>query len=145
MGSSSDNSLQSPGPSTLKPPKLDLRQEDANQEVIFDATDPKIKSSTPLKHRPPSPITTDNVDESAQLLKRQQDLTGQKLVGRNMGKSLRVYTPQTPLAYKQIRKLIDDEKLEAFTHQLSEDKELKIVIRGMPVKIPIQEITEEPA
>ncbi|GFQ98211.1 hypothetical protein TNCT_462481 [Trichonephila clavata] len=59
-----------------------------------------------------------------------------------MGKSLRVY-PQTLLTYQQIRKLIDGEKLEAFTHQLSEDKELKIVIRGMPVDMPIQEIFED--
>ncbi|GFR15003.1 RNA-directed DNA polymerase from mobile element jockey [Trichonephila clavata] len=101
-----------------------------------------IRNSTPLQHRPPPPITIDNVDKSAHLLKRLQDLTGQKLVGRTIGKSLRVY-PQTPLAYKKIRQLIDEEQLESFTHQLSEEKDIKIVITGMPVDMPIPEIVED--
>ncbi|GFV61276.1 nucleic-acid-binding protein from transposon X-element [Trichonephila clavipes] len=101
------------------------------------------RTSTPLpRRRPPPPITIDNVEHSAQLLKRHQTLTNQKLQGRVIGRGLRVY-PETPAAYHQIRNLIDQEKLEAYTHELNENKEIKVVIRGMPVDMPIQEIMDD--
>ncbi|GFR25082.1 histone H2B [Trichonephila clavata] len=37
--------------------------------------DPTIRTSTPFQHRPPPPITIDNIEKTAQLLKRLQDLT----------------------------------------------------------------------
>ncbi|GFQ81627.1 probable RNA-directed DNA polymerase from transposon X-element [Trichonephila clavata] len=67
---------------------------------------------------------------------------GDGIVGRTIGKSLRVY-PQTPIAYRKIRNLIEVENLESYTHQLSEEKDLKVVIRGMPVDMPIQEIVAD--
>ncbi|GFY56703.1 hypothetical protein TNIN_350211 [Trichonephila inaurata madagascariensis] len=80
---------------------------------------PPSRTSTPRpRHRPPPPITIDNVEHTAQLLKRLQNLTNQKLQGRVIGRGLRVY-PETPTAYHQIRNLINSEKLEAFTHELS--------------------------
>ncbi|GFT55652.1 nucleic-acid-binding protein from transposon X-element [Trichonephila clavipes] len=101
------------------------------------------RTSTPLpRRRRPPPITIDNVAQSAQLLKKLQTLTGQKLQGRVIGRGLRVY-PETPAAYHQIRNLIDQEKLEAYTYELNENKEIKVVIRGMPVDMPIQEIMED--
>ncbi|GFT94709.1 nucleic-acid-binding protein from transposon X-element [Trichonephila clavipes] len=101
------------------------------------------RTSTPLpRRRPPPPITIDNVEQSAKLLKKLQELTGQKLQGRVIGRGLRVY-PETPAAYHQIRNLIDQEKLEAYTYELNENKEIKVVIRGMPVDMPIQEIMED--
>ncbi|GFT92313.1 nucleic-acid-binding protein from transposon X-element [Trichonephila clavipes] len=60
-------------------------------------------------------------------------------MGRVIGKGLRVY-PKTPQAYHTIRNYIDKEKLEAYTYQLSEEKELKAVIRGMPFDMPPQQI-----
>ncbi|GFY47188.1 nucleic-acid-binding protein from transposon X-element [Trichonephila inaurata madagascariensis] len=101
------------------------------------------RTSTPRpRHRPPPPITIDNVEHTAQLLKRLQNLTNQKLQGRVIGRGLRVY-PETPAAYHQIRNLSDNEKLEAFTHELSENKEIKVVIRGMPTDMPVDEIMED--
>ncbi|GFV89571.1 nucleic-acid-binding protein from transposon X-element [Trichonephila clavipes] len=101
------------------------------------------RTSTPLpRRRPPPPITIDNVEQSAKLLKKLQELTGQKLQGRVIGRGLRVY-PETPAAYHQIRNLIDQEKLEAYTYELNENKEIKVVIRGMPVDMPVQEIMED--
>ncbi|GFY76940.1 hypothetical protein TNIN_445751 [Trichonephila inaurata madagascariensis] len=87
---------------------------------------PSRTSTTRPRHRPPPPITIDNVEHTAQLLKRLQNLTNQKLQGRVIGRGLRVY-PETPAAYHQIRNLIENEKLEAFTHELSENKEIKVV------------------
>ncbi|GFU03219.1 nucleic-acid-binding protein from transposon X-element [Trichonephila clavipes] len=62
--------------------------------------------------------------------------------GRMVGKGLRIY-PETPEAYHAIRRYVDAEKLEAFTYQLPEEREIKAVIRGMPADTPPQEIIED--
>ncbi|GFY31955.1 hypothetical protein TNCV_2620921 [Trichonephila clavipes] len=87
------------------------------------------------KYRKPPPITIDNVANSAALLKKLQTLTREDFMGRVIGRGLRVY-PNTSQAYHAIRSYIDREKLESFTYQLSEEKELKAVIRGMPSDMP---------
>ncbi|GFT48461.1 hypothetical protein TNCV_3822461 [Trichonephila clavipes] len=87
------------------------------------------------KYRKPPPITIDNVANSAALLKKLQALTREDFMGRVIGRGLRVY-PNTPQAYHAIRNYIDREKLESFTYQLNEEKELKAVIRGMPSDMP---------
>ncbi|GFS63157.1 RNA-directed DNA polymerase from mobile element jockey [Trichonephila clavipes] len=93
------------------------------------------------KYRKPPPITIDNVANSAALLKKLQALTRGFHGARVLGRGLRVY-PNTPQAYHGIRKYIDREKLESFTYQLNEEKELKAVIRGMPSDMPPQQIIE---
>ncbi|GFY31554.1 nucleic-acid-binding protein from transposon X-element [Trichonephila clavipes] len=62
--------------------------------------------------------------------------------GKIIGKGLRVY-PENPEAYHVIRRYVDAEKLESFTYQLDEEKDLKAVIRGMPSDTPPQEIIDE--
>ncbi|GFT93853.1 nucleic-acid-binding protein from transposon X-element [Trichonephila clavipes] len=62
--------------------------------------------------------------------------------GRMVGKGLRIY-PETPEAYHAIRKYVETEKLEAFTYQLPEDREIKAVIRGMPADTPPEEIIQD--
>ncbi|GFV54381.1 hypothetical protein TNCV_3482201 [Trichonephila clavipes] len=103
----------------------------------------RCRSSTPIpKVQPPPPITIDDIAQPAQLLKKIQDFTEQKLTGRITGRYLRLY-PETPAAYNRIRQLIDEEKLQSFTFQFPEEKEIKVVIRGMPSDMPIEDITEE--
>ncbi|GFR13835.1 hypothetical protein TNCT_223491 [Trichonephila clavata] len=70
-------------------------------------------------------------------------MTNEDFMGRIIGKRLCFY-PKTPppKAYHTIRNYTDEEKLEAYPYQLSEEKELKAVIRGMPSGIPPQEIIE---
>ncbi|GFX52993.1 hypothetical protein TNCV_3228611 [Trichonephila clavipes] len=63
--------------------------------------------------------------------------------GRMVGKGLRIY-PETPEAYHAIRKYVETEKLEAFTYQLPEDREIKAVIRGMPADTPRRNNTRSP-
>ncbi|GFV22170.1 hypothetical protein TNCV_1920301 [Trichonephila clavipes] len=92
--------------------------------------------------RLPPHITIDNVNLPNQLLKKLQVITQQKLRGRIIGKGLRIY-PETPEAYHAIGRYIDSEKLEDFTYQLNEEKELKAVIRGIPADTPPQEIIED--
>ncbi|GFQ97295.1 hypothetical protein TNCT_205361, partial [Trichonephila clavata] len=109
----------------------DVNNANADHSDMEQSDDPP-RASTPVQHiRPPPPITIDNVDQSGQFLKKLQDLTNSKLSGRMVGRSLRVY-PETPAAYKQIRSYLDDHKMQAFTYQLKEDKEFKVVLRGMP-------------
>ncbi|GFY71600.1 hypothetical protein TNIN_363571 [Trichonephila inaurata madagascariensis] len=92
--------------------------------------DMDVRVSTPVQHvRPPLPITIDNIEHPAQLLKRIQDMTQQKIVGRMRGKSIKLY-PETPAAYNKIRNLIDSEKLQSFTFQFPEEKVYKVDIRG---------------
>ncbi|GFT87533.1 RNA-directed DNA polymerase from mobile element jockey [Trichonephila clavipes] len=118
MASYSTPSSSKPGHSTL-PPQLNLY------------------TTSTLQATPP--ITIDNIKQFAQLLKRLETLTKQNLLDRVVGRGLRVY-PETPAAYHQIRNLIEKEQLEAFTHELNENKEIKVVVRGMP----IQEIMDDP-
>ncbi|GFQ86423.1 hypothetical protein TNCT_416501 [Trichonephila clavata] len=115
----------------VEDPPEDVNNANADHSDMEQSDDPP-RASTPVQHiRPPPPITIDNVDQSGQFLKKLQDLTNSKLSGRMVGTSLRVY-PETPVAYKQIRSYLDDHKMQAFTYQLKEDKEFKVVLRGMP-------------
>ncbi|GFY39592.1 hypothetical protein TNIN_375341 [Trichonephila inaurata madagascariensis] len=109
---------------------------DEQGNFVADDTEIPSRTSTPVQYvRPPPLITIDNIAQPAQLLKRIQHLTQQKLVGRMKVKSMRLY-PETPSAYNQIRKLIETKKLEAFTFQFPEEKEYRVVIRGMPSDMP---------
>ncbi|GFQ86270.1 nucleic-acid-binding protein from transposon X-element [Trichonephila clavata] len=113
-------------------------RDEKNEDVI-----PPLPPKTPEapRFRPPSPITIDNVRNSAAFLKKLQTMTKEDFMGHVIGKGLRVY-PKTPQAYHTIRSYIDKEKLETYTYQLSEEKELKAVIRGMPSDMPPQEIMD---
>ncbi|GFR19666.1 putative RNA-directed DNA polymerase from transposon X-element, partial [Trichonephila clavata] len=114
------------------------RDEGKNEDVI-----PPLPPKTPEapRFRPPPPITIDNVSNSAAFLKKLQTMTKEDFMERVIGKGLRIY-PKTPQAYRTIRSYIDKEKLETYTYQLSEEKELKAVIRGMPSDMPPQEIMD---
>ncbi|GFT39534.1 RNA-directed DNA polymerase from mobile element jockey [Trichonephila clavipes] len=114
------------------PPIIEDEQEERDEDI------PQPK---PPRFRPPPPITIDNVNNSAAFLKQLQNMTQENLMGRIIGKGLHVY-PKTPQAYHKIRSFIDHEKLESYTYQLNEEKELKVVIRGMPSDMPPQQIIE---
>ncbi|GFU59153.1 nucleic-acid-binding protein from transposon X-element [Trichonephila clavipes] len=123
---------------TLEEPPTVQKDDEMEEEII-----PASRTSTPIpKVRPPPPITIDGIAQPAQFLKKIQDLTRPKLIGRMKGRSMRVY-PETPEAYHQIRKLIEDEKFESFTHQFPEEKIYKVVIRGLPTDMPVEDIIEE--
>ncbi|GFQ69923.1 hypothetical protein TNCT_568541 [Trichonephila clavata] len=114
------------------------RDEEENEEILRPLP-PKTPEA--LRFRPPPQITIDKVSHSATFLKKLQTMTKEDFMGCVIGKGLLIY-PKTPQAYYTIRSYIDKEKLEAYTYQLSEEKELKAVIRGMPSDMPPQEIME---
>ncbi|GFS33178.1 hypothetical protein NPIL_475901, partial [Nephila pilipes] len=96
----------------------------------------------PAKKPYAPPITIDNVKNSAELLKKLQQMTGIKLTAKLIGTSLRIY-PQTPAAYHIIRRHATSENLQHFTFQLPEEKKISVVIRGMPTDMPPEEIMQE--
>ncbi|GFY46408.1 hypothetical protein TNIN_380311 [Trichonephila inaurata madagascariensis] len=125
-------------PSRLLRTTRTAHRNEGNENVI-----PPLPPKTPeaSRFRPPPPITIDNIVNSAAFLKKLQTITKEDFMGRVIGKGLRVY-PKTPQAYHTIRSYIDKKKLEAYTYQLSEEKELKAVIRGMPSDMPPQQIVD---
>ncbi|GFU99728.1 hypothetical protein TNCV_1810921 [Trichonephila clavipes] len=88
----------------------------------------------PKKHHVP-PITIDNVSKQSGLLKHLQGLTNLKLEAKIIGTKFRIY-PQTAYAYHLIRKYVNENNLESFTYILPEEKELRLVIRGLPLTCP---------
>ncbi|GFS45816.1 nucleic-acid-binding protein from transposon X-element [Trichonephila inaurata madagascariensis] len=119
-----------------------------NQGDSMDATDPQEGTSAtsvhpsataPQKKLHVPPITIDNVKNQAALLKHLQTVTKQKLEAKLIGTKFRIY-PQTPYAYHQIRRYVDENSLEAFTYMLPEDKKLRAVIRGLPIDMSPSEI-----
>ncbi|GFU16772.1 nucleic-acid-binding protein from transposon X-element [Nephila pilipes] len=97
--------------------------------------------SIPRRQMAP-PIIIDNIKNGTTPLKSMQAVTKTKLTAKLTGTSLRIY-PQTAHAYHKIRHYIDEQKLQAHTYMLPEEKKIKAVIRGMPIDMPPTEIAEE--
>ncbi|GFT43530.1 RNA-directed DNA polymerase from mobile element jockey, partial [Nephila pilipes] len=97
--------------------------------------------SIPRRQMAP-PIIIDNIKNGTTLLKSLQAVTKTKLTAKLTRTSLRIY-PQTAHAYHKIRHYIDEQKLQAHTYMLPEEKKIKAVIRGMPIDMPPTEIAEE--
>ncbi|GFT78110.1 nucleic-acid-binding protein from transposon X-element [Nephila pilipes] len=116
-----------------------LAIEETTEEIEIDDED---VTPPPVKKPYAPPITIDNVTNSADLLKKLQTLTGIKLVAKLIGTSLRIY-PQTPAAYHIIRRHATEANLQHFTYQLPEDKQIRVVLRGIPVDMPPEEIIND--
>ncbi|GFV77795.1 RNA-directed DNA polymerase from mobile element jockey [Trichonephila clavipes] len=153
-GKKGNRKTPSPPPERQTSKKLKTDEVDtANRYDALPVEDPPIaieddeenEDEDPTPHVPkfrkPPPITIDSEANSAALLKKLQQLTKEDFMGRVIGKGLRVY-PNTPQAYHAIRNYIDREKLESYTYESNEEKELKAVIRGMPSDMPPQQIIE---
>ncbi|GFT69249.1 RNA-directed DNA polymerase from mobile element jockey, partial [Nephila pilipes] len=118
----------------------DLNIEEPPEQIEID-DDEDVTPPPPKKPYAP-PITIDNVKNSAELLKKLQQITGIKLTAKLIGTSIRIY-PQTPAAYHLIRRHATQENLQHFTFQLPEDKKIRVVIRGMPTDMPPEDIMQE--
>ncbi|GFS47129.1 nucleic-acid-binding protein from transposon X-element [Nephila pilipes] len=98
---------------------------------------------TPTRKQYAPPITIDNTQNSLSLLKKLKEITKINLTGKLIGTSLRVY-PQTSAAYHQIKSFVNQENLQHYTYQLSEDTLIRSeVIRGMTSDMPVQEILKD--
>ncbi|GFR29794.1 nucleic-acid-binding protein from transposon X-element [Trichonephila clavata] len=130
--------------SQLKTPQSQLDVEDKMNNTQDNDNENEDVTAAENRHvtRPPPPITIDKVQRSAELLKKLQELTKQHMKGRVIGKGLRVY-PETPEVYHAIRNFIEQNKMESFTYDLDQEKDLKAVIRGMPSDTPPQDIIDD--
>ncbi|GFR21744.1 nucleic-acid-binding protein from transposon X-element [Trichonephila clavata] len=115
----------------------------------MDTTDPIEGTSTdveqpaaPQKKFHVPPITIDNVNNQAALLKHLQQITKLKLEAKLIGTKFRIF-PQTPYAYSLIRRYISENHLEGYTYMLPQDKKLRAVIRGLPIDMPPMEIISD--
>ncbi|GFT16398.1 nucleic-acid-binding protein from transposon X-element [Nephila pilipes] len=104
---------------------------------------PSTSNQTPgIKKPPVPPITIDKITNPATLLKKLQDFTKIKLIAKLTGTSLKVFPP-TAHAYHKLRRYVEDNKLQGHTYMLPEERKLRVVIRGMPVDMPTDDIAEE--
>ncbi|GFT04049.1 hypothetical protein NPIL_182861 [Nephila pilipes] len=99
----------------------DLIIEEPPEQIEID--EDEDVTPPPVKKPYAPPITIDNVKNSAELLKKLQQITGIKLTAKLIGTSIRIY-PQTPAAYHLIRRHATQENLQHFTFQLPEDKKI---------------------
>ncbi|GFS41914.1 hypothetical protein NPIL_168131 [Nephila pilipes] len=117
-----------------EPPDFLVEPTSTSTVATRAAAKPNVASNRPTstrKERPVPPITIDNIPRKDLLIKQLRDLTSGRITARVQGTGIKVF-PQTTQAYQQVRDFIDKFKLQSFTYQLPENKELRVVIRGLP-------------
>ncbi|GFU30107.1 hypothetical protein TNCV_3263101 [Trichonephila clavipes] len=78
---------------TLEDPPTEQQDNEMEEDDVIPS-----RSSTPIpKVRPPPPITIDDIAQPAQMLKKIQDLTEQKLTGRILKEEVLDFTLKLPL------------------------------------------------
>ncbi|GIX67136.1 RNA-directed DNA polymerase from mobile element jockey [Caerostris darwini] len=88
------------------------------------------------------PIIVDDPVNGKQLLEDLNHLTNEAVTGRVIGNKLKIFPPSAE-AHRAIRREISDErKLKSHTYLLPQEKQLKVVIRGLPNDFPTKEIEE---
>ncbi|GFT80767.1 nucleic-acid-binding protein from transposon X-element [Nephila pilipes] len=140
-----DTSNQFDGLSIEEPPDFLVEPTSTSTIATRAATKPNVASNrntSTRKERPVPPITIDNIPRKDLLIKQLRDLTSGRITARVQGSGIKVF-PQTTQAYQQVREFIDKYKLHSFTYQLPENKELRVVIRGLPETTPPGEIIHE--
>ncbi|GIY32555.1 nucleic-acid-binding protein from transposon X-element [Caerostris darwini] len=101
----------------------------------------KINDSKKRPYIPP--IVVDKVNNDKKLMDELNALTNEKVTARVVGDKLKIF-PQSVKAHRLIRSEITDRrKLQAHTFLLPQDKQLKIVIRGLPHDYPTAELVED--
>ncbi|KAF8789881.1 Nucleic-acid-binding protein transposon like protein [Argiope bruennichi] len=89
------------------------------------------------------PIFIDEPRNSAGLLSKFSEITKTKIMGRFLPNNrLKVFPPNAD-AHRVIQRQIVNDKLQAHTFELSDEKKLKVVIRGLPADHPIDDILHE--
>ncbi|GFT16116.1 nucleic-acid-binding protein from transposon X-element, partial [Nephila pilipes] len=128
-----------------EPPDFLVEPTSTSLAATRAAAKPNVASNRPTstrKKRPVPPITIDNIPRKDLLIKQLRDLTSGRITARVQGTGIKVF-PQTTQAYQQVREFIDKFKLQSFTYQLPENKEFRVVIRGLPETTPPGEIIQD--
>ncbi|KAF8788678.1 Nucleic-acid-binding protein transposon like protein [Argiope bruennichi] len=89
------------------------------------------------------PIFIDELKNSDGLLSKFSEITKTKIMGRFLPNNrLKIFPPNAD-AHRAIQRQIVNDKLQAHTFELSDEKKLKVVIRGLPADHPIDDILHE--
>ncbi|GBN35533.1 hypothetical protein AVEN_33024-1 [Araneus ventricosus] len=88
------------------------------------------------------PITIDQAINTKELVIELNHLTDTPITGRCMEGKLKIF-PTTAADHRAIRRFIDQKKLKAYTYELPEEIQLKIVIIGLPKDYLSQDIDAE--
>ncbi|GFT03944.1 hypothetical protein NPIL_542611 [Nephila pilipes] len=127
-----------------EPPNFLVELASTSTAATRTAVKPYVASNRQAnrKERPIPPITIDHIPRKDILIKQLRDLNSGRITARFQGTGIKVF-PQTAQAYQQVREFIDKFKLQSFTYQLPEHKELRVVIRGLPETTPPGGIIQE--
>ncbi|GIX74343.1 hypothetical protein CDAR_182461, partial [Caerostris darwini] len=116
-------------------------------DMQVDDEFPSLNDSTKIndsKKRPYiPPIVVDKVNDGKKLMGELNALTNEKVSARVVGDKLKIFPPSAE-AHRLIRsEITDNRKLQAHTFLLPQDKQLKIVIRGLPHDYPTEDFIED--
>lgn len=129
--------------------KLDgLEKNTPNNDVMsesldsHDENDEESPSTRPKKVKPPPPIYWANIADPRKALKELETNIGHPIRGEMRGPDLKI-NPATSDEYRSIRKYLGTIEAKCHTYQLPEERNIRVVIRGLGHNFPINEITEE--
>ncbi|GIY51787.1 uncharacterized protein CDAR_55441 [Caerostris darwini] len=117
--------------------------EDVTSRIqTMQVDDDDQQADQPIKKAYIPPIIVDDPVNGKQLLEDLNHLTNEVVTGRVIGNKLKIFPPSAE-AHRAIRREISDErKLKSHTYLLPQEKQLKVVIRGLPNDFPTKEIEE---
>ncbi|GIY87322.1 hypothetical protein CDAR_269081 [Caerostris darwini] len=117
--------------------------EDVTSRIqTMQVDDDDQQADQPIKKAYIPPIIVDDPVNGKQLLEDLNHLTNEAVTGRVIGNKLKIFPPSAE-AHRAIRREISDErKLKSHTYLLPQEKQLKVVIRGLPNDFPTKEIEE---
>ncbi|GIY05223.1 hypothetical protein CDAR_586471 [Caerostris darwini] len=119
--------------------------EDVTSRIqTMQVDDDDQQADQPIKKAYIPPIIVDDPVNGKQLLEDLNHLTNEVVTGRVIGNKLKIFPPSAEAHRAAIRREISDErKLKSHTyHLLPQEKQLKVVIRGLPNDFPTKEIEE---
>ncbi|GFT76365.1 nucleic-acid-binding protein from transposon X-element [Nephila pilipes] len=88
------------------------------------------------------PIVIDESMNTTELLKELSEKIGTKLLGRFVNGNLKVF-PETPNQHRIIQNYISVKKLKSRTFEMTHQKSLKVLVRGLPADYDTNEIINE--
>lgn len=116
---------------------------DESDQIIMDdsPSEKEIPASAGKKKWIP-PITIENVKNPQELIEKINEKTTETIHAQMKGKDLKVFPP-TIETHREIQSFVTKNNLGSHTYELPEDRELKVVIRGLSVEQSIPDILED--
>ncbi|GBP26109.1 hypothetical protein EVAR_15122_1 [Eumeta japonica] len=108
--------------------------------VTFDEAD-DIVPPAPIKSERPSPLFIRDKGRWSEIRKQCDSKSIVILKGRNSIKGLK--KPATVTDYRNLSALLATLKVAYHTYSLKEEREFRVVLRGVPKKIPIEEVKDQ--